>query len=213
MGLRFDQTVSVDEAAERRAIREDAEDAAGMHEADATPERARGAPERVEESGECLGRVHGVEDDAFEPGQLEHRVELVLASGGAPDPLVAVEQSHLGRRPHGEAEAATRALDPLGDVRAHARAPPRDRYADDLARQPGDLLGHEEAGVAAAAERGDGDGVERRRAVAVLLGDLPAGRGGAEGAHGGGAPLPKGGGAPAPRALPPAERPQGPYRL
>src|SRR5438270_382989 len=84
MGLGFYQTVSVDEAAQRRAIREDAEDAAGMHEADAPPERARGAPERVEESGECLGRVHGVENDAFEPGQLEHRVELILAYGRAP---------------------------------------------------------------------------------------------------------------------------------
>src|SRR2546421_12252279 len=181
MGLRFYQTVSVDEAAERRAIREDAEDAAGMHEADATPERARGAPERVEESGECLGRVHGVEDDAFEPGQLEHRVELVLAYGRAPDPLVAVEQSHLGRRPHGEAEAATRALDHLGDVRAHAGALRRDRHADDLARQPGDLLGHEETGVTAAAERGDGDGVERRRAVAGPPRQLPAPPAGAEG--------------------------------
>src|SRR5258708_13958593 len=173
MGPGFYQTVSVDEAAERRAIREDAEYAASMHEADATPERAGGAPERVEESGECLGRVHGVEDDAFEPGQLEHRVELVLAHGRAPDPLVAVEQSHLGRRPHGEAEAVTRALDHLGDVRAHARALPRDRHADDLARQPGHLFGHEETGVAAAAERGDGDGVEPRRAVAVVAHAIP----------------------------------------
>src|SRR5437762_200186 len=106
MGLGFYQTVSVDEAAERRAIREDAEDAAGMHEADATPERARGAPERVEESG-----------------------------------------------------------------------------------------------VAAAAERGDGNGVERRRAVAVLLRDLLAAREVAEGADDGGATLRDDVGRPALRAL------------
>src|SRR5204862_8306079 len=118
---------------------------------------------------ECLGRVHGVEDDAFEPGQLEHRVELVLAYGRAPDPLVAVEQSHLGRRPHGEAEAATRALDHLGDVRAHARALPRDRYADDLARQPGDLLAPPQPRATAPAARPHGHGVARRRALAAPL--------------------------------------------
>src|SRR5881628_3553587 len=187
MGLGFYQTVSVDEAAERRAIREDAEHAAGMHEADATPQRARVAPERVEESGEGLGGVHGVEHDALEPRQFQHGVELVLPHGRAPDALVSVEQPHLRRRPHGEAEAAARALDHIGDVRAHARGLPGYGHADDLGAQARELLGHQEAGLAAATEVGDGDRVELGRAVTHLLRDLLAAREVPERAHDGGA--------------------------
>src|SRR5205085_5775767 len=112
MGLEFYQTVSIpiDEPAERRAIRKHAEYAAGVHEADAAPERSRIASNRIEQARERLGRVHGIEHDALEACELQHRVELVAPHGRTAGALIAIEQPHLGGWPDGEPVAATRAI-------------------------------------------------------------------------------------------------------
>src|SRR5215813_313324 len=172
MGLGFYQTASVHHAAERVAIRKHTEHAAGMHEAHAPPERAPVATERVEEPREGLRGVHGVEHDPLEPRELEHDVELFASHRGPSDALIAVEQAYFGRRPDRETEAAARAFHHVDDVGADALALPRDRDPDDFRAQAGQLLGHQQSGLAAAAEIRDGDRVELRGAVADLLREL-----------------------------------------
>src|SRR5215813_9792440 len=189
MGLGFYQTVSIDEATQRRAIREDAEDAAGVYEAHSTPQRARVPSQCVEEPGEGLGGVHGIEHDALESRQLQHHVELFATDGGTSDSLIAIEKPDFGRRPHGEPEAAAREIHHLGYVRAYARSLPGDRHADDVGAKTRHLLGHQETGLAAAAEIGDRDRVELGRAVTHLLRDLLAARQVTERADHGGAAL------------------------
>src|SRR5205085_4726985 len=77
MGLGVYQRLSVAEPAERAAIREHAEHAAGVDEADAPAQRRAIALEGIEYGGEGLRGVHGIEEQAFETRQAHDHLEIL----------------------------------------------------------------------------------------------------------------------------------------
>src|SRR5436305_1366741 len=138
MRLRFYQAAA-ETPAQEAPEREEAEDPARVDEAHAGAERLRLPVEPVEQSGERLRRVDGIEDDTLRARKAHDRVELLRAHLPAPRALVAVEQPDLRRRLDGERVAAARLADDARHVVADARGFPRDGHADDVPAQAVEL--------------------------------------------------------------------------
>src|SRR5919108_6634532 len=102
IGLRFYQTRPVDQTAQRLPVRKHAEDAAGVNETEAGAELTRAPAETMEQAGEGLGRVDGIEDDTLQTGHLQHRLQLFGAHTRPPHSLIAVEDLDLVGRLHGQ---------------------------------------------------------------------------------------------------------------
>ena len=143
-----------------------------MDEADALAESLGVALERIEKAAEGLGRVHGIEHHALFPRHADEQRELGVVDACAPRALVAVENVDGLGHVEGEAVAHHGLADGVGDIGAHVIGGEGNGHAHDLRGQAGELLAHEQAGLAPAAEGRDGHRVEARRPVADLLGQL-----------------------------------------
>src|SRR5688572_22861910 len=132
MGLGVYQSVSVAEPAERASIREHAEHAAGVNEADASAEGLRITLQRIEHPAERLRRVHRVQHDPFEARDAEDHLQLLATDLGAAGPLVAIEHADLARWIHREPVATAGTVDDIDDVVADPGRRPRDGHADDI---------------------------------------------------------------------------------
>src|SRR3990172_3453972 len=144
MRLRFYQTVSPENPPEDTAVREDAEHAARVDEADPRAERARFAAQPVEQAAERLGCVDRIEHEPLGARNVDQGLERPRLDLGASRALIAVEQPDLARHLYGQAIPAPDLTDDARDVLAHTRGLPRDRHAHDLGAQPAELTRHAE---------------------------------------------------------------------
>ena len=128
--------------------------------------------ERVEEAAKGLDGDDGVEQDPLVPREIQHRLQILIGNATAVASLVAVEEMDRLRHVDGEAESVDRRLDDPGDSPSHDLGAIGHGDADDLGRQAGEMLAHEQASLARTALRRDHDRVEARRPVVDLLGQL-----------------------------------------
>src|SRR5262249_33994972 len=119
-------TSGFEEARQRLTKREEAEDPARVDEADALAERSRITLERVEESPEGLGGVHGIEHHALFARHPDQERELLVVDGGAPRALIPVEEVDRLGHLEGEAVASDGFADGLRGIGTHGLRRPGD---------------------------------------------------------------------------------------